>query len=106
VGIGFACVAPVLAAGAAMAVLVGAPTVLADTQPTPAPPTVTATVVAPAPVPRDNQACTSSVTATKCAKAGDAEVNAAIPGPFGGVYSIYGPFWAGQGTRIKGGSGG
>jgi hypothetical protein len=102
VGIDFACVAPVLAAGAAMAVLVGAPPVLADTQPTPAPPTVTATVVAPAPGPRDNQACTSSVTATKCAKVGDAEVNAAIPAPSPGAYGIYGPFFAGQGTRKQG----
>jgi hypothetical protein len=63
-------------------------------QPTPA--TTTVTVMAPAPGPQDNQACTASVAATKCVKNGDAEINAGIPAPFGGVYTAYGPFWAGS----------
>ena len=99
------CVAPVLAvlaSGSAVAVLVGVPTALADPNTTPAPPTVT--VVAPAPGPQDNQGCTSSASATKCVSPGDAEVNAAIPAPYPGSYGSYGPFWGGQGTRIKPGS--
>ena len=63
-------------------------------QPTPV--TTTVTVMAPAPGPQDNQACTSSVAATKCVKNGDAEINAGIPAPFGGVYTAYGPFWGGS----------
>ena len=63
--------------------------------PAPATATTTVTVMAPAPGPQDNQSCTSSVSATKCVKNGNAEINAAIPAPYGGVYGIYGPFWAG-----------
>jgi hypothetical protein len=62
-------------------------------QPTPTPATVT--VMAPAPGPADNQSCTSSATSTKCLKNGDAEINAAIPAPYPGPYSIYGPFYQG-----------
>jgi hypothetical protein len=51
--------------------------------------------MAPAPGPADNQSCTSSATATKCLKNGDAEINAAIPAPYAGPYSIYGPFYQG-----------
>jgi hypothetical protein len=51
--------------------------------------------MAPAPGPADNQSCTSSATSTKCLKYGDAEINAAIPAPYPGPYSIYGPFYQG-----------
>ena len=64
-------------------------------QPTP-PTTVTVTVQQSAPGPQDSQACTSSSTATKCLKNGDAEINAAIPAPYPGVYGLYGPFWGGS----------
>jgi|GEM_PF-3392576 hypothetical protein len=63
--------------------------------PPPAPPTVTVTVMAPAPGPQDNQACTSSVSSTKCVKPGDAEINAGIPAPYPGPFGVYGPYWAG-----------
>ncbi|HUO36896.1 MAG TPA: hypothetical protein VMU34_03180 [Mycobacterium sp.] len=93
------------AAGCA-AVMVGAavaaPLAAADRTPAPipaqpAPVTVTTTVLtaAPAPGPQDNQSCTSGATATKCVKQGDAEINASIPAPFAGPWSIYGPFYAG-----------
>ena len=62
----------------------------------PTPTTVTVTVQQPAPGPQDSQACTSSATSTKCLKNGDAEINAAIPAPYPGVYGLYGPFWGGS----------
>jgi hypothetical protein len=71
---------------------------IASADQTPSPPTpttVTVTVQAPAPGPQDNQACTSSVAATKCVKAGDAEIHAGIPAPYPGVFGVYGPYWAG-----------
>ena len=89
-----AAVAGAVAIGAA-AVGFGAAPVAAGQPQQPAPVTTTVTVMAPPPGPQDNQSCTSSVSATKCVKNGDAEINAAIPAPYGGVYAIYGPFWAG-----------
>jgi hypothetical protein len=81
---------------AAAAALAAAPVASADRQPPPpAPPTVTVTVMAPAPGPQDNQACTSSVSSTKCVKPGDAEINAGIPAPYPGPFGVYGPYWAG-----------
>ncbi len=78
------------------AALSAAPVASADPQPPPpAPPTVTVTVMAPAPGPQDNQACTSSVSSTKCVKPGDAEINAGIPAPYPGPFGVYGPYWAG-----------
>jgi hypothetical protein len=96
--IGLKFVAPMLATSAAAAAAVGAicATPIAagqPAQPTPTPTTVT--VMAPAPGPQDNQSCTSSATSTKCVKAGEAEINAAIPAPYPGPYSIYGPFYQG-----------
>jgi hypothetical protein len=80
----------------AAAALAAAPVANADPQPPPpAPPTVTVTVMAPAPGPQDNQACTSSVSSTKCVKPGDAEINAGIPAPYPGPFGVYGPYWAG-----------
>jgi hypothetical protein len=92
-------IAPMLATSAVTAAAVGAicatPIAVGQpnqpTQPTP----TTVTVMAPAPGPQDNQSCTSSATATKCTKNGDSEINAAIPAPFPGPYSIYGPFYQG-----------
>lgn len=82
----------ICAAGA----LAAAPVASAQPQPPPpAPPTVTVTVMAPAPGPQDNQACTSSVSSTKCVKPGDAEINAGIPAPYPGPFGVYGPYWAG-----------
>jgi hypothetical protein len=94
----------VLSAAAAAGIAVGTAVVafgeagMAAGQPRePTPVTTTVTVMAPpAPAPQDNQSCTSSVSATKCVKNGDAEINAGIPAPYGGVYGIYGPFWAGS----------
>jgi hypothetical protein len=83
------------AVGAALVGFSAAP-VAAGQPREPTPVTTTVTVMAPAPGPQDNQSCTSSVSATKCVKNGDAEINAAIPAPYGGVYAIYGPFWAGS----------
>jgi hypothetical protein len=80
----------------AAAALAAAPAASADPRlPPPAPPTVTVTVMAPAPGPQDNQACTSSVSSTKCVKPGDAEINAGIPAPYPGPFGVYGPYWAG-----------
>ena len=80
----------------AAAALAAAPVASAGPQPPPpAPPTVTVTVMAPAPGPQDNQACTSSVSSTKCVKPGDAEINAGIPAPYPGPFGVYGPYWAG-----------
>jgi hypothetical protein len=80
----------------AAAALAAAPVASADPRPPPpAPPTVTVTVTAPAPGPQDNQACTSSVSSTKCVKPGDAEINAGIPAPYPGPFGVYGPYWAG-----------
>ena len=97
-------IGPVLAAGAAglaistaVAAFSSAP--MAAGQPTePTPVTVTTTVLtaAPSPGPQDGMACTSSATSTKCQKHGDAEINAAIPAPYPGVYGLYGPFWGGS----------
>ena len=76
----------------AAAALAAAPAASADPRLSPpAPPTVTA----PAPGPQDNQACTSSVSSTKCVKPGDAEINAGIPAPYPGPFGVYGPYWAG-----------
>src|ERR1700758_489350 len=88
-------IAPMLATGAAAAAA-GAicATPIAAGQPAQPTPT-TVTVMAPAPGPPDNQSCTSSATSTKCLKNGDAEINAAIPAPFPGPFSAYGPFYAG-----------
>jgi hypothetical protein len=81
---------------AAAAALAAAPVAGADPQPPPpAPPTVTVTVTAPAPGPQDNQACTSSVSSTKCVKPGDAEINSGIPAPYPGPFGVYGPYFAG-----------
>lgn len=95
----FAAGAAAVALGAALA----APMAAADRMPAPipaqpAPTTVTTTVLtaAPAPGPQDNQSCTTSVAAIKCVKAGDAEINASVPAPYAGPYSIYGPFWGGS----------
>ena len=87
----------VLGICAAAAALAAAPVASADTQPPPppAPPTVTVTVMAPAPGPQDNQACTSSVSSTKCVKRGDAEINSGIPAPYPGPFGVYGPSFAG-----------
>lgn len=101
--IGVKQITPVLAAAAAAAATAtavvafstAAPAAGQPSAPTPSPTPTTVTVMAPAPGPRDNQSCTSSVSATKCLKNGDAEINAAIPAPYPGVYGIYGPFWAG-----------
>jgi len=80
----------------AAAAFAAAPVASAGPQPPPpAPPTVTVTVMAPAPGPQDNQACTSSVSSTKCVKPGDAEINAGIPAPYPGPFGVYGPYWAG-----------
>jgi hypothetical protein len=97
--IGLKLVAPMLAMGAATAavgVICATPVALGQPdQPSPEPTPTTVTVMAPAPGPQDSQSCTSSATATKCLKNGDAEINAAIPAPFPGPYSIYGPFYQG-----------
>jgi hypothetical protein len=69
----------VLALGAAVVAIAAAPAAAADDQQGPPNP----------------QTCSSSATATKCVKQGDAEINAAIPAPYAGVYGVYGPFWAG-----------
>jgi hypothetical protein len=69
---------PLLAAGAAVATIASAPAAVADQQGPPNP-----------------QNCISSTTSTKCVKQGDAEINSSIPAPYPGVYSIYGPYWAG-----------
>jgi hypothetical protein len=85
-----------ISVGTALLGFSAAPVAVGQPREQPTPVTTTVTVMAPAPGPQDNQACTTSVSATKCAKNGDAEINAAIPAPYGGVYSIYGPFWAGS----------
>jgi hypothetical protein len=86
----------VLGICAGAAALAAAPVASAQPQPPPpAPPTVTVTVMAPAPGPQDSQACTSSVSSTKCVKPGDAEINAGIPAPYPGPFGVYGPYWAG-----------
>lgn len=61
-----------------------------------------AVAIAAAPSATDNQqgppnpqTCTSSASATKCVKQGDAEINASIPAPYPGPFGVYGPFWAG-----------
>ena len=95
--LGLKFITPMLATGATAAAI-GAlcATPIAASQPDqPSPTPTTVTVVAPAPGPADNQSCTSSATATKCLKNGDAEINAAIPAPFPGPFSAYGPFYAG-----------
>jgi hypothetical protein len=68
---------PLVASGAAAAIA-AAPAAVAD-QPGPANP----------------QNCVASTTSTKCVKQGDVEINSSIPAPYPGVYSVYGPFWAG-----------
>jgi hypothetical protein len=70
---------PVIASGAVAVTIALAPVAAADDQHGPPNP----------------QTCVSSVTSTKCVKQGDAEINGSIPAPYPGVYSIYGPFWAG-----------
>jgi hypothetical protein len=94
--IGLKFLAPMLATGAAAAA-VGAicATPIAAGQPAPSPTPTTVTVMAPAPGPQDSQSCTSGATSTKCIKNGDAEINASIPAPYAGPWSIYGPFYAG-----------
>jgi hypothetical protein len=95
-------IGPVLAAAAAglavctaVAAFSSAP--MAAGQPTePTPVTTTVTVMAPPSGPPDGMSCTSSSTSTKCQKIGDAEINAAIPAPYPGVYGLYGPFWGGS----------
>jgi hypothetical protein len=77
--IGLKYLTPVLAAGAATMAIAGAATAAADQQQGPA----------------DQQYCTSSAASTKCVKRGDAEINSSIPAPYPGVFSVYGPFWAG-----------
>jgi hypothetical protein len=99
-------IGPVLAAGAAglaistaVAAFSSAPMAAGQpSEPTPAPVTVTTTILtaAPTPGPQDGMSCTSSSTSTKCQKHGDAEINAAIPAPYPGVYGVYGPFWGGS----------
>ena len=69
----------VFAAGGAAVAVAAAPAAAADTQQGPPNP----------------DTCVASATSTKCLKQGDAEINAAIPAPYSGVYGIYGPFWAG-----------
>ncbi len=69
----------VFACGAAAVAVAAAPAAAADAQQGPPNP----------------ETCASSATSTKCLKQGDAEINAAIPAPYPGVYGIYGPFWAG-----------
>jgi hypothetical protein len=95
--IGLKFIAPVLATGAAAAAVgtIWATPIAAGQPDQPTPTPVTVTVMAPAPGPADNQSCTSSATSTKCLKNGDAEINAAIPAPYPGPYSIYGPFYQG-----------
>lgn len=93
---GLTCLIRVLGICAAAAPLAAAPVASAGPQPPPpAPPTVTVTVMAPAPGPQDNQACTSSVSSTKCVKPGDAEINSGIPAPYPGPFGVYGPYFAG-----------
>jgi hypothetical protein len=97
--LGLKFIAPMLATGATAAAI-GALCVTPiaagqPDQPSPTPTPTTVTVMAPAPGPADNQSCTSSATATKCLKNGDAEINAAIPAPFPGPWASYGPFYAG-----------
>ncbi|MCW2649689.1 MAG: hypothetical protein JWR32_665 [Mycobacterium sp.] len=77
--IGLKFITPALAAGAAAVAIAAAPAANADSQQGPPNPLT----------------CVSSPTATKCQKAGDAELNSSIPAPYPGVYGIYGPFWAG-----------
>jgi hypothetical protein len=84
-----------VAVGTAVVAFSAAPVAAGQPQ-EPAPVTTTVTVMAHAPGSLDNQQCTQSVSATKCVKKGDVEINAAIPAPYGGVYGIYGPFWAGS----------
>jgi hypothetical protein len=89
---------PVLAVGAAaFAVAVaGGSTAAADTAPatvTVTPPTVTVTSAAAAPGPQDGQSCTTAASSTLCQKQGDAEINAAIPAPYPGPLTGYGPFF-------------
>jgi hypothetical protein len=88
---------PMLATGAAAAAVGAICAIpLAAGQPAaPTPTPTTVTVMAPASGPQDNQSCTSSAAATKCVKVGDAEINASIPAPYAGPYSIYGPFYQG-----------
>lgn len=77
--IGLKYVTAALASGVAVLVIAAAPAASADNQQGPPNP----------------QICTASATSTKCLKQGDAEINAAIPAPYPGVYGVYGPFWAG-----------
>jgi hypothetical protein len=42
------------------------------------------------------QYCVTSPSASKCVKPGNAEINASIPAPPAGPWSIYGPFWGGN----------
>ena len=68
----------VFACGAAAVAVATAPAAAADAQQGPPNP----------------ETCASSATSSRCLKQGDAEINAAIPAPYPGVYGIYGPFWA------------
>ena len=69
----------VLSMGAVAVAIAAAPAAAADAQQGPPNP----------------QSCVSSASASKCFKQGDAEINATIPAPYPGPYSIYGPFWPG-----------
>jgi hypothetical protein len=79
--IGLKFITPALAAGAAAVAIAAAPTAAAAADTQQGPP--------------NQMTCVSSPTATKCVKAGDAEINSSIPAPYPGVFGIYGPFWAG-----------
>lgn len=45
---------------------------------------------------QNQQNCIHSVSATRCVKSGDAEINSSIPAPPAGPWAMYGPFWGGN----------
>jgi len=87
--IGLKFITPALAAGAAALAIAAAPAAAVANAAAPNPNTDSQQG------PPNPLTCVSSSTATKCQKAGDAEINSSIPAPYPGVYGIYGPFWAG-----------
>jgi hypothetical protein len=71
-------IAPLLAAGAAAAAIAAAPTAAAAAQ----------------------QTCVTSGSSTQCQSPGNVQINSSIPAPYGGPFSIYGPFFTlGDGHR-------